>query len=108
MEERVPPQMRNESDRKLEEDLKQKEMELQQLLDEAKAENTNQPSTTDEDLFVTETYLNLVVGPLKEQISLLMSKNEKLEAKNKELTERLAANDKLMRLILDKLNLNVK
>jgi len=108
MEERVPPQMRNESDRKLDEDLKQKEMELQQLLDEAKAENTNQPSTTDEDLFVTETYLNLVVGPLKEQISLLMSKNEKLEAKNKELTERLAANDKLMRLILDKLNLNVK
>jgi len=105
MEERSAPMGYKSDEGKLER-LKQKEMEVRQLLEKARAENDQ--STPNEEIFVTESHFNSVVGPLVDKINLLTSKNEKLEAKNKELSERLAENEETIRLILKKINLNVK
>jgi len=85
-----------------------KEKRLMTLLEQARAESAGLSA---EDIeaqngpFVTDEYLNSVLGPLKEQISLLTVKYDQLEKKNKELSEKLQSQEKIISVIVSKINL---
>jgi len=103
--ERVKP---SDSDNEILEGLMDKEKRLMTLLEQARAESAGLSA---EDIeaqngpFVTDEYLNSVLGPLKEQISLLTVKYDQLEKKNKELSEKLQSQEKIISVIVSKINL---